>query len=269
MPAMGEAASEPARVYRRRLQLRLIAQAIADGRRLAAVRPLHGAGAVRARPGLLRQRQPPVRLDAGVGQRLRHRAGAVAAVRPGAGARRWRRRCEASDSDAGAGSSAPARARWPRSCSTRWATRVRRYRIVDLSAQPARAPARALARFGDRVRWLDALPERDAGRGRRQRGARRDAGAAAALRRQRTGSSAASCRRRQRASPGATGRPRCAPPVHDGSTSRPATVTEIHPQAEAFVAHAGRPPGAAARRSSSTTAFPTPSTTTRSASAAR
>jgi hypothetical protein len=56
------------------------------GRRwLAALRPLHGHGLVRAGPGLLRARQPAVRRCCRVGQRLRHRAGTVAAVRPRAG----------------------------------------------------------------------------------------------------------------------------------------------------------------------------------------
>ena len=52
---------------------------------VAALRPVHVDGAVRARPGLLRQWQPEVRAHARLGQRLRHRAGTLAAVRPHAG----------------------------------------------------------------------------------------------------------------------------------------------------------------------------------------
>ena len=120
---------------------------------------------------------------AGVGQRLRHRARAVAAVRPRAGApgrrRRWTRAAPTRS-----GSSAPAPARWPPQLLDALGERVRRYAIVELSGAAARAPARSGWRaFGDRVRWLDALPDAMRRRGGRQRGARRDAGAAAALRR--------------------------------------------------------------------------------------
>ena len=66
---------------------------------------------------------------------------------------------------------------------------------------------------------------------------------------------------------GRPARPRCA--RRSTRAFVPGTVTEIHPQAEAFVAHAGRAAASAARRSSSTTASPRPSTTTRSAAAAR
>nr|HET7858236.1 SAM-dependent methyltransferase [Caldimonas sp.] len=41
--------------------------------------------------------------------------------------------------------------------------RVRRYTIVELSAPLAERQRARTARFGDRVRWLDALPERFAG----------------------------------------------------------------------------------------------------------
>ena len=137
-------------------------------------------------------------------------------------------------------------------------------RIVDLSARCARASAQRWRAFGDRVRWLDALPERDRRRGGRQRGARRDAGAAAALRRRALARARRGARRRRRASRGATGRRALRPP-HDGRSS-PGTVDRdpsagARPSSRTLAERAAR----AARRSSSTTAFPRPSTTTRSA----
>jgi SAM-dependent MidA family methyltransferase len=80
------------------------------------------------------------------------------------------------------------------------------------------------------------------------------------------GSNGAWCAR-ARAWPGPTGRPRCA--RRPSAQFVPGTVTEIHPQAEAFVrtlADACRP---GLRPSSSTTASPSTSTTTPSATPAR
>ena len=145
-------------MYRARLRA-AIRQAIDARRRLAAVRPLHGAGAVRARAGLLRARRPPVRRAAGVGQRLRHRAGADAAVRPRAGAARCAQALDASGTRRGRGSSAPARARWPRSCSTRWASACAATASSTCPARCARASSSAWRASARACRWLDALPE--------------------------------------------------------------------------------------------------------------
>ena len=137
------------------------AQAIADAGRLAALRPFHGAGAVRAGPGLLRQRRPPVRPDA------RPRA-ATSSPRPssrrcsaGRWRARWRRRCDAAQADEvfefGAGSGAlaaqllrcPGRAPAP---------------LLDRRplGQPARAPGRApgapaATACGGWTRWPERL----------------------------------------------------------------------------------------------------------------
>ena len=176
-----------------------------------------------------------VRPDAVIGQRLRHRAGAVAAVRPGAGAtgrpgaaRPARRtRC---------GSSAPARARSRRSCSTPLASGSPATPSSTCRAPCADASESAWRPMAGKVRWADALPRGDAGRDRRQRGARRDAGAAAALRRR----AAAWCdarpasRRRGLAwsdrldrTAAARARARCAGHDH---------LTEIHRRPKAFIA---------------------------------
>ena len=87
--------------------------------------------------------------------------------------------------------------------------RVQRYSIVDLSGALRQRQREALAPFGERVRWLDALPEAMARRDRRQRGARCDAGAAAALGR-RAVVRARRRRRRRAAWPLPTAPPRCA-----------------------------------------------------------
>jgi SAM-dependent MidA family methyltransferase len=83
--------------------------------------------------------------------------------------------------------------------------------------------------------WLDALPERAARRGRRQRGAGRDAGAAAALGRRQWHERGVALRRRNGFA--WADRPTALRPPHDGPHPGfvPGTVTEIHPQAEAFV----------------------------------
>jgi hypothetical protein len=198
------------RVYRRSLGggRARCSRAIAAGRRLAALRPLHGAGAVRARPGLLRRDERQFgpagsgsdfvtapELSPLFGRALARQVAQALAAAQADDRLRVRRRLGR------AGGAAAGRA---------LGERVRRYAIVDLSAPCASGSAERLARFGDRVRWLDALPGRDARRGRRQRGARRDAGAAAALGRPGAGSSAA-WRARATASPGPTGPPLAAP----------------------------------------------------------
>ena len=107
----------------------------------------------------------------------------------------------------------------------------------------ASASASGWRAFGDAGALARRAARRDARRGRRQRGARRDAGATAALRRRAAGSSAASCVAGDGASPGADRPTALRPPVRRRHFV-PGTTTEIHPQAEAFVAHAGRAPGA-------------------------
>ena len=138
----------------------LIAGPGAARRGLAALRPLHGAGAVRAGPGLLRQRLAQVRPHAVLGQRLRHGAGDDAAVRPRAGARRWREALQVTGTrevwEFGAGSGALAAA----VAARRWATGSQRYTIVDLSASLRERQQHALAAHGAKVQWVAELPER-------------------------------------------------------------------------------------------------------------
>ncbi len=157
-----------------------LGRAIERGGRLDGVRALHGRWRCTRRAWATTRAATASSARCRVGQRLHHRAGDDAAVRPhagapgGAGAGRLRQstRC---------GSSAPAAARWRCSCSMRWAKRVRRYTIVDLSGALRARQQATLGAFGDRVRWVDALPDAMRGRGGRQRGARRHAGGAAAL----------------------------------------------------------------------------------------
>ena len=145
------------------------------------------------------------------------------------GARRWR-----PPAPTRSGSSAPAPARWPRSCWRRWATRVRRYTIVDLSGslrerqQQALAALRrpgALGRASCRERiaaWWSAT--RCSTRCRckllaRVGGAWHERGVVAAT--------AARC--------AWADRPTDAAPAGRGATATHDYLTEIHPQAEAFI----------------------------------
>ena len=218
-------------------------------------------------PRLLRERPDRRRPHARGRQRLRHRARAVAAVRP----RRWparsRKRCDASGSDEvwefGAGSGALAA-----ELLAALGPRIRRYSIVELSA-PLRERQRAATREHAGVVALARRAARaDERRRRRQRGARRDAGRPAAFRRQRL----VRARRRPRRG---RARARLQRPADDAlrppnAAALPAgTTTETHAQGEAFVAHPGRAHGAGRGASSSTTAFRRASTTTRSARRAR
>ena len=111
--------------------------------------------------------------------RLRHRARARRCS-----AARWRARWQAlaAAGSGECGSSAPARRALAAQLLESLGERVTRYTIVDLSGSLRARQRERLAAFGDKLRWVDALPERQR-RDRRQRGARRDAGAAAALRR--------------------------------------------------------------------------------------
>ena len=188
-------------------------------RRLDPVQPLHGAGPVRARARLLRERADDRRPHARVGQRLRHRARAVAAVRPRAGApgragaRRQRQR-------RGLGVR-----RRQRRARGRAARRARRPRppLLDrraVGAVCASASARRRERSATASRWLDALPEAIRRRRRRQRGARRDAGRPAALRRQRPWHErGVGAQRRARVRLGRPADRRLRPPV-DGGVAR-------------------------------------------------
>ena len=181
---------------------------------------LHGDGALRAGPRLLRERPAHRRPHARRRQRLRHRARALAPVRahPGAPGRRsagGERQRRAS------GNSAPARARWRPSCSMRWATAFAAIRSSSCRRRCASGSARRHAAHGDVVRWLDAWPDGDVGRGDRQRGARRDAGRPASTSMARAGSSAASLAPAGRSpmarcSPGPTGRPPSGRPFDAG-----------------------------------------------------
>ncbi len=123
-------------------------------------------------------------------------------------------------------------------------TQLRRYRIVELSAALRARQAERLARFGDRVSWLDRMPESMACRGARQRSARCDAGPAARLRWPRL----VRARRRARRA-GRAGVERPADPIAAAARRRgfaPGSVTEIHLQGQAFVST--RRAGAASRR---------------------
>jgi hypothetical protein len=222
------------------------------------------AGAVHPRPGLLRARRPPVRHAAGVGQRLRHRTRAVAAVRPRAG---------------GAGGAGAGRHRHARGVGIRRRLRRAGGAAAGRAGRPraglprggpvgraAPAPAGRLQPWAGRVHWHDALPERLVGvvvgnevldampvqllafdgenwfeRGVVRRGRR--------LRLGRPADRAAAAGRAQPV------------PARRGDRDPPA--------GRGLRAHAGRPAAAPARPSSSTTAFPSTSTTTRSATAAR
>ena len=246
---------------------RLIRAGHRRGGRLAAVRPLHGAGAVRAGPGLLRARRPQVRRAAASGSdfvtapELTPLFGARAGA-PGA-RRRWTPAARDELWEFGAGSRRAGRA--AARCAGRARAPLHHRRPVR---RAARAPARArCARFGDRVRWVDALPEHDARRGGRQRGARRDAGAAAALRRRRWFERGVVVRRR-RASPG-DDRPTALRPPLDGAVR--ARHGDRDPPAGRGLRRAPWPSALAARRGvlHRLRLSRRPSTTTRSAAAAR
>ena len=201
---------------------------------------------------------------AGVGQRLRHRARAVAAVRPRAGApgRAGAGRPAAATRS---GSSAPAPARWPRSCSTRSATRSSATRSSTCRARCASASASGWPRIGDRCGGSTRCPMRSHGvvvgnevldampvqllhcdgaawleRGVVARRATRFAWA---------------------------DRPTALRPPLDAAV-RARHRDRDPPAGRGLHRDAGRPAASAAPPSSSTTAFPRPSTTTRSAAAA-
>ena len=203
-------------------------------RRLAPVQPLHGAGALRARARLLRQR--PDRSSAACPA-----SAATSSPRPSCrrcSAARWRarsrRRSTRSGSDEvwefGAGS---------RRARRRAARRARRARPPLLDRRAVGAAARAPARSDARVRRPRPLARRaaraDERRRRRQRGARRDAGRPAALRRRglaraRRGS------RRGRAAFAWADRPTDAAPAGRRRRCPPARTTETARAGQAFVA---------------------------------
>ena len=205
------------------------------GRRLAAVRPLHGAGAVRAGARLLRRGDRQFGAVSGVGQRLRHRAGADAAVRPRARAAGARRRLHAVRQRRGlgvrrrlgrAGRAAARRARRARAAlhdrrSVGRAARRQRERLAALRrpgalarrAGPMRCTAWSSAtRCSTRCRCSCCISTAQAGSSAASRSARRDRRFAFA------------------------DRPTALRPPHDEPRFAPGTATEIHPQAEAFVA---------------------------------
>ncbi len=150
--------------------------------------------------------------------------------------------------------------------------RVRSYRIVELSGSLRERQRERLARFGDRVHWLDALP--DAMHGVVVGNEVLDAMPVQLLRWDgRAGSSAASLPR-QMASPGRIVRRRSRRRSRRRWTPRRAALRSRlrhrDPSAgRGLRRHAGRAADRAAPPSSSTTVSPTPSTTTRSAAAAR
>ena len=146
--------------------------------RLAAFRPLHGPGAVCARPGLLREHLPQVRPAAAARAATSSTApemcplfGQALAVQVGEALQHtgttelW---------EFGAGSGALAR-----ELLQALGARVQKYTIVDLSAALRERQQQALAGFAGRVAWVGELPQAHERRDRRQRGARRHAGEAA------------------------------------------------------------------------------------------
>ena len=115
--------------------------------------------------------------------------------------------------------------------------RVGRYSIVELSAplrERQRAATAALRRSRPLARRAARLARR---RRRRQRGARCDAGRAHPFRRQAWLERGVVRGARRAASPGATGRATQRPPVE--AAFPPGSTTELHAQAEAFVATLG------------------------------
>jgi hypothetical protein len=187
-------------------------QAIAGGRRLAAVRPLHGHWRCTSPAWAT---TPAARGSFGAACRLR---AATSSPRPSC------RRCSAAPlarqvaqalaraaAPTKCGSSAPAAGALAAQLLGAGRRRCAAIRSSTCPAPCASASASAWRAFGDRVRWLDELPDCAERRGGRQRGARRDAGAAAALGRRSSGSSAASRWHGRPLWPGPTAPPNAAP----------------------------------------------------------
>ena len=236
-------------------------------RRLDPVQPLHGARALRARASATtRAGGRSSAAMPGVGQRLRHRARAVAAVRPGAGA---------------PGRAGARRERQRRGLGVR--RRQRRARGASCSARSAIACA-AIRSSSCRRRCASASATR------RARSAIAFAGSTRCRERCAASSSPTRCSTRCRstcststASPGASAawssrrerrrvRMGRSPTTANGRRWRgvPRRQHDRAARAGAGVRrHARRPPRARRDLPRSTTAFPRPSTTTRSAPAAR
>ena len=163
-------------------------------RGLAALRPLHGAGAVRAGPGLLRQRirassaqLPSSGSDFVTAPEMTPLFGQALAVQV-EDALRATGTSEIWEFGAGSGALAA-------QLLGALGTSIARYTIVDLSGTLRERQREALAGYGDKVRWVSELPEQIQRRGGGQRSAGRDAGQAARRARTVTGTSAASDRR--------------------------------------------------------------------------
>ena len=114
--------------------------------------------------------------------------------------------------------------------AARWATSITRYTIVDLSGSLRERQREALAGYGDKVHWVERAARAIQRRGGRQRGARRHAGQAAGAQERRLA-------RARRDAPAlrvdGPAQPTLRPPVEiEGAHDY---LTEIHPQAEAFI----------------------------------